>query len=476
MKKKSETFKENAGEVVEWISEYLENLEKMPVKSQVQPGEILNKIPNHAPQENESFEKLMNDFKEVVLPGITHWQSPKFFAYFPANSSIPSLLAEMITAAMGVQGMKWETSPAAAELEEKVMNWLKIEMHLPDSFHGVIQDSASTSTLVSLLTAREKYSDYQINEHGFYNEERYRIYASVETHSSIERAVKVAGFGRQNLVKVAVDEKNRMDTRELERAIKKDIEQGYKPLCVVATLGTTGTTAVDPLDKIVELKEKYHFWLHIDAAFAGTALLLEEYQWMIRGIEKADTFVFNPHKWLFTNFDCSAYFVKDKKVLVNTFQLIPEYLKTKSDSQVNNYSDWTIPLGRRFRALKLWFVLKYYGMHEIRKKLRYHLSLAAEFEKWVEKEPNYEILAPLTMNLVCFRFHPKGVDDEDMLNNLNEELLHRINEKGNIYLTHTKTKGKYTLRMVIAQTDVDKEHIKIAWREIRDHASELKIS
>jgi aromatic-L-amino-acid decarboxylase len=476
MSNKSEEFKGNVQQVIDWIADYFDKLEEFPVKSGVKPGEIFDKIPDKAPAESEPMESLMDDLSNIILPGITHWQSPKFFAYFPANSSIPSLLAEMITAAMGVQGMKWETSPAAAELEEKVLNWLKAEMQLPDSFQGVIQDSASTSTLVSLLTAREKFSDYQINEHGFYNNERYRIYASVETHSSIERAVKVAGFGRQNLVKVPVDEKNRMDIRKLEKAIKKDIEIGYKPLCVVATLGTTGTTAIDPLDKIADLKEQYGFWLHIDAAFAGTALLLEEYQWMIKGIDKGDTFVFNPHKWLFTNFDCSAYFVKDKKALVNTFQLIPEYLKTKSDSQVNNYSDWTIPLGRRFRALKLWFVLKYYGMNEIRKKLRYHLSMAAEFQKWVEEHQDFEILAPLTMNLVCFRFHPQGVDDEDVLNKKNEELLNRINEKGNIYLTHTKIKEKYTLRMVIAQTNVDKEHIKVAWQEIKDRASELKTS
>ncbi|MGM0497119.1 MAG: pyridoxal phosphate-dependent decarboxylase family protein [Bacteroidota bacterium] len=473
MDKKSGEFKNQAHQIIDWIANYFERLEDLPVKSQVQPGEIYDQLPEKPPEMSESLEQIMEDLNKIILPGITHWQSPKFFAYFPANSSLPSLFAEMLTAAMGVQGMKWETSPAAAELEEKVMNWLKSEIQLPEHFHGVIQDSASTATLVSLLTAREKYSDYSINEQGFYNQPTFRIYCSSETHSSIERAVKVAGFGKENLVKVPVDSENKIDTIELEGAIHKDLQTGYKPLAVIATLGTTGTTAVDPLMAIADIKNRYDLWLHVDAAYAGTALLLEEYQWMIYGIEQVDTFVFNPHKWLFTNFDCSAYYVKDKEALTNTFQIVPEYLKTQADGQVNNYSDWTIPLGRRFRALKLWFVLRYYGMNQIREKLRYHLELASEFKQWVEEATDFELLAPVTMNVVSFRYHPSNINDEEKLNALNEKLLQRINKTGKMYFTHTKVNGKYTLRMVIGQTDVERRHIEEAWDVINEELTKL---
>jgi aromatic-L-amino-acid decarboxylase len=466
MYEKSEQFKAQAQQIIDWIANYFDNIEDYPVKSQVSPGEIKQQLPDKAPDSPEDLEQIMEDLDKVILPGITHWQSPKFFAYFPANSSLPSLFAEMLTAAMGVQGMKWETSPAAAELEEQVMNWLKQETGLQENFHGVIQDSASTATLVSLLTAREKYTDFRINEQGFYDQPVFRVYCSEETHSSIERAVKVAGFGRENLVKVPVDGENRMDVVELEGAIQKDIQSGYKPLAVIATLGTTGTTSIDPLGGIADIKERYDLWLHVDAAYAGNVLLLDDYQWMIIGIDKVDTFVFNPHKWLFTNFDCSAYFVKDKEALTDTFQIVPEYLKTKADDQVNNYSDWTIPLGRRFRALKLWFVLRYYGMDHIRDKLQYHIELAEEFKRWVETHPDFELLAPVTMNLVCFRYHPSGVEDEERLNHLNEQLLHKVNQTGKMYFTHTKVHGKYTLRMVIGQTDVDQRHVEEAWETI----------
>ena len=473
MEKKSEEFKNRAYQVIDWIADYFDKLEEYPVKSQVEPGDIYQKLPEDPPKTGESFEQIMEDINKVILPGITHWQSPKFFAYFPANSSLPSLFAEMITAALGVQGMKWETSPAAAELEEKVMDWLKKEIQLPEYFHGVIQDSASTATLVSLLTAREKYTNYHINEHGFYNQPTFRVYCSTETHSSIERAVKVAGFGKENLVKVPVDSENKMDAVELEGAIRKDLQTGYTPLAIVATLGTTGTTAVDPLISIADIKARFDLWLHVDAAYAGTALLLSEYQWMIYGIEEVDTFVFNPHKWMFTNFDCSAYYVKDKEALTNTFQIVPEYLKTQTDDRVNNYSDWTIPLGRRFRALKLWFVLRYYGMDEIRNKLRYHLDLAFQFKQWVEEASAFELLAPLTMNLVCFRYHPANVNDEEKLNALNEQLLHRVNKTGKMYLTHTKVDGKYALRMVIGQTEVEQQHVEEAWNIIKEEVENL---
>ena len=445
-----------------------------PVKSQVKPGEIYRELPDRIPTDGEDIPRILDDFNDMLMKGITHWQSPNFFAYFPANSSIPSLLAEMLTAAIGAQCMKWETSPAAAELEEKVMEWLKGATGLPECFQGVIQDSASTSTLVSLLTAREKYTDYRINKEGFQDQSIFRIYCSVETHSSIEKGVKIAGFGKENLVKIEVDEKYRLRPDKLKMAIEKDKKQGFIPLCVIATLGTTGSTSIDPLPKIANICKAHDLWLHVDAAYAGSALILPEYQWMTEGLEEADSFVFNPHKWLFTNFDCSVFFVRDKQTLVKTFQLVPEYLKTRSDEQVNNYSDWTIQLGRRFRALKLWFVLRYYGLKDLQQKLREHIAMAEDIKIGIEKHEGFEMLAPLTLNVLCFRFHPKGIDSEDKLNEMNELLLHKINQTGKMYMTHTKLSGKYTLRMVIAQTDVEKKHVENAWALIQQKAEELR--
>ncbi|MFP4448809.1 MAG: pyridoxal phosphate-dependent decarboxylase family protein [Bacteroidales bacterium] len=473
MSKKSEEFKKYAREVIDWIADYYDEIENYPVKSQVKPGDISGQLPAEAPEEQESFNHIMQDLDNVIMPGITHWQSPEFFAYFPANSSIPSLFAEMITAAIGAQCMKWETSPAATELEDKVMTWLQEATALPAHFHGVIQDSASTATLVSILTAREKFKDYQINKNGFTGDERLRVYCSEEAHSSVERAVKVAGIGSDNIVKIPVDKQYRMDVPGLYKAIEQDIDKGLYPLCIIATIGTTGPTSIDPLKEISEVKKEFGLWLHVDAAYAGNALLLEEYRWMIKGIEEVDSFVMNPHKWLFTNFDCSAYYVKNKEALIKTFQIVPEYLKSKTDKVVNNYSDWTIPLGRRFRALKLWFVLRYYGLKQIREKLRYHINLANELKTWIEEDGRFEILAPVTFNLVCFRFHPETINEIEQLNALNETLMHKINDSGNIYLTHTKLNGNYTLRMVIGQTDVERRHVVEAWKTIREIAEEL---
>ncbi len=467
-------FKRHAHEVVEWIARYFEEIESYPVKSQVEPGEINRELPDQMPEQGENISHILSDFDDILMKGITHWQSPKFFAYFPANSSLPSLLAEMITAAIGAQCMKWETSPAAAELEEKVMNWLKGATGLPGDFQGTIQDSASTATLVSLLTAREKFTDYRINEEGFRDSGSFRIYCSEETHSSIEKGVKIAGFGRENLVRVEVDDYYRLRPDKLDEAIERDQEQGRVPLCIIATIGTTGSTAIDPLAEIARIRKKHKLWLHVDAAYAGSTLILPEYQWMIKGVQEADTFVFNPHKWLFTNFDCSAYFVRDKQALVRTFQLVPEYLKTRSDEEVNNYSDWTIPLGRRFRALKLWFVLRYYGLEGLQQKLREHIAMAGEMKQWIEQHDDFEMLAPATMNLLCFRYNPGHVSSEEELNRLNEELLHKINGSGEIYMSHTKLSGRYTLRMVIAQTDVEKHHVEKAWEVIKEKAEEIK--
>lgn len=463
----NQTFRQYAHEFADWIADYMEHVEQYPVKSKTGPGDIFRRIPEKAPNEGEQMSDIFHDFIGIILPGMTHWQSPNFFAYFPANSSYPSVLAEMLTAAMGAQCMKWETSPAAAELEEKMMEWLKEMTGIPANFQGVIQDSASSATLVSILTAREKLSGYLTNEEGLCRQAPYRVYCSTETHSSIEKAVKIAGLGRENLVKTGTDSQFRLNPVILEQNIESDIAEGKKPLCVIATLGTTGVTAIDPLPEIAGICKKYGIWLHVDAAFAGSALVLPEYRWMIEGLELADSIVFNPHKWLFTNFDCSAYFVRDKQALIRTLQIVPEYLRTAEQGSVNDYCDWGIPLGRRFRALKLWFVLRSFGVKALQEKLRFHIRMARELADRISTEKGFELMAPVTVNLVCFRSKPEGMEDEEGLNRHNELLLRRLNATGKIYLTHTKINGKYTLRMVIAQTNVEQRHVDEAWKLIR---------
>jgi aromatic-L-amino-acid decarboxylase len=467
-----EQFREYAHRVVDRMADYFRDIEKFPVKSQVSPGEIYRLFPELPPDEGEPMDDILQDFDRKVLPGMTHWQSPNFFAFFPANSSYPSVLAEMLTAALGAQCMIWETSPAAAELEEKMMRWLIQMTGLPSSWHGVIQDTASTATLASLLTAREKKTKYNINEKGFSGNENFRVYVSTETHSSIEKAVKIAGFGRRNLVKCRVREDLSMDPADLHRRIAEDLRQGFTPLAVVATLGTTSTTAIDPLKEIAAVARKHDLWLHVDAALAGSALIMPEYRQMIEGVEDADTFVFNPHKWLFTNFDCSAYFVKDKEALLRTFEILPEYLKTGTRGRVNDYRDWGIPLGRRFRALKLWFVIRSFGVKGLQEMLREHLRLAGWIREEVEKDPEFELMAPVPLNTVCFRYNP-GTTDEKELDRINTLLLDRLNRSGRVYFTHTRVNGKYTIRFMIGQTHTREDHVKSAWNLIKEYSREI---
>ena len=466
-------FRKHAHELVDWMADYFEEVEDYPVKPDVQPGDILAQLPETAPEKSESFEAMFEDFKKIIMPGITHWESPNFMAYFPANKSYPSVLAEMLTATLGAQCMSWLTSPAATELEERVMEWLRELIGLPDNFTGVIEDTASTSTLCALLMAREKATDFKANNNGVPGDKTFTVYCSSETHSSIEKDVKIAGFGRQNLRKVAVDEYFAMRPEALEEAIRKDLENGCKPAAVVATIGTTGSTAIDPLEEIGKICSKYDIFLHVDAAYAGTALLLPEMRWMNKGIDYADSFVFNPHKWMFTNFDCSAFYVQDEALLVRTFEIMPEYLKTPEDERVKNYRDWGIQLGRRFRALKLWFVIRSFGVEGLQKKIRFHISLGQQMKEKIEAHENYELLAPVPLNTLCFRFHPSHIHDETKLNELNEKLLNAIQESGELFLTHTKLDGKYTIRMVIGNTNVEKRHVEQAWKLIQQKASQL---
>lgn len=468
----SNEFRRQGHAVVEWIARYLENIEKYPVKSGVKPGDVINALPELPPSGSESFDLFLRDFDEIIMPGITHWQSPNFFAYFPANSSPPSVLAEMLTAALGAQCMVWETSPAAAELEERMMDWLRVMTGLPEGFEGVIQDSASSATLAALITAREKSTGFRSNREGLRETGRLRVYASAQAHSSVEKGAGVAGFGRENLVRVAVRDDYSIDPEALDKAIEKDIAGGFIPCCVVACMGTTGTTAVDPLRPVGEICRKHGIWLHVDAALGGSALLLPEMRWMADGIEYADSFVFNPHKWMFTNFDCSAYFVRDAASLIRTFEILPEYLKTRTRGQVNDYRDWGIPLGRRFRALKLWAVIRTYGVENLQSMIREHIRLAKMLAGKIQEEKDFELMAPVSLNTVCFRYNPQGSTGEEV-NRLNEKLNHALNDTGKIYLTHTRIDGRYLLRMVTAQTGVTENHVLKAWELIRETASLL---
>jgi len=464
-----EDFRKHAHELVEWMADYMENIESYPVKSQVTPGEIFSKIPDKPPLKPESFDSLMKDMDNIIMPGMSHWQSPNFFAYFPANVSPPSILAEILISGIGAQCMIWETSPAAAELEEKMMIWLRDLILLPPEFEGVIQDSASTATLTAILTAREKATTFSVNENGVSQAGKLRVYCSEQTHSSTEKAVKISGIGRKNLVKIPVKSDFSMDAAKLKQAIDRDLKDGYIPVCVIATLGTTGTTAVDPLRAIGEICSKSGIHLHVDAAMAGTALILPEFQWMLDGREYIDSFVFNPHKWMFTNFDCSAYFVKDAASLIKTFEILPEYLKTRTRGKVNDYRDWGVPMGRRFRALKLWSVIRSYGVEGLREKVNEHIRIASSLSEMILAEDDFEILAPVVLSVVCFRYKPSGYT-EDRINQINEKLNHTLNDSGKIYLTHTVLNGKYTLRMVTAQTNVTMAHVEKAWSLIRETA------
>ena len=468
----SDEFRRHAHNLVEWMAKYLENVESYPVKSPLKPGEVFDKIPSTPPEKAESFDSLMHDFEEIIMPGITHWQNPNFFAYFPANTSPPSILAEMLIATLGTQCMIWETSPAAAELEEKMMIWLRDLIGLPEYFEGVIQDTASTATLAAILTAREKVSNFSINNDGASHAGILRIYCSEQTHSSVEKAVKISGIGRKNLIKIPVRDDFSLDPGKLREAVSTDKRNGFIPCCVVATIGTTGTTAIDPLRPVGEICSENDIWLHVDAAMAGTALILPEFQWMLDGREFIDSFVFNPHKWMFTNFDCSAFFVRDPETLIKTFEILPDYLKTRTRGKVNDYRDWGVPLGRRFRALKLWSVIRSFGTEGLRDKVRYHISVAARLSELISEESDFEILAPVVLNTVCFRYKPEG-RGEEQLNIFNEKLNHMLNDSGKIYLTPTVLNSKYTLRMVTAQTNVTLDHVEKAWNLIKQTARSL---
>lgn len=461
-------FKQLAERAVQWVVDYYSRMESFPVKSEVNPGEIYSQFPESPPAMPSHMDDVFETLNEIILRGVTHWQHPNFYAFFPGNTSFPSIAAEILTSGIAAQCMLWETSPAATELEQRCMEWCRELLGLPSSWSGVIQDTASTATLTALLTAREWKSDFSISKRGF-NGSVYRIYASNQAHSSVEKAVRLAGFGTDNLVLVSTDEKLSMDPLALETAIKDDLKHGYQPICIVSTIGTTGTGAIDPVSEISGIAAQYGLWHHIDAAYAGTALMLDEYSFLREGLEGADSFVFNPHKWMFVQFDCTAYYVKDPELLIRTMSITPSYLMTAQGDKVNDYRDWGIPLGRRFRALKLWMTLRLLGTEAIKERLRHHIRLAEKVEELIKEDKRLEIAHNRSLNIVTFRIK-YDIDPDGMLT---KQLSQKINESGKAYMTHAVAGNRNLIRWVTGQTYVEERHIDETWKLIQRLLNEI---
>lgn len=492
-------FRANGKALIDWIADYYEQIEQFPVMSRVAPGEVRAALPEEPPRSGEPFAAWMADVERAILPGITHWQSPSFFAYFPANASFPSILGELLSAGLGVQGMLWQTSPAATELETLVLDWLVGMLGLPEHFlstsagGGVIQDTASSAVLAAMLAARERIADGELRITGSDstdktrvagkagepgpasqitlpkghsslvngNDPRLRAYCSTQTHSSMEKAAGVAGVGRANVRAVAVDERFAMRPEALRAAIEADLAEGLRPFFVVATAGTTSSLAMDPIRAVGEICREYGLWLHVDGAMAGTAALCPEFRHIHDGLELADSYAFNPHKWMFTNFDCDCMWVADRGALVRALSILPEYLKNAATATgaVIDYRDWHIQLGRRFRALKLWFVIRHYGVEGLQHHIREHVRLARLFAGWVAADPRFELATPPSLNLVCFRLRAGDA--------ANRTLLDGLNQSGRMYLTHTSLAGQYTLRLCVGQTHTEERHVRAAWEAIQ---------
>ena len=440
------------------MADYYRDIESRRVVPNVRPGATRALLPPSAPQQGEAFETILRDFREQIVPGMTHWGHPGWFAYFPSNSSPPSVLGELLSAGLGAQCMSWETSPAATELEQTVMSWYRQLLGLPEAFTGVIQDTASSATLVAFLTARERAGT---------DPSRLVAYWSSEAHSAIPKAARLAGIPIARRRIVPVDGNFAMEPDALDKMMAADIANGLVPGIVVATMGTTSSTACDPLRAIGEIAQNRHAWFHIDAAFGGSAAIVPEVRPLLDGVELADSMATNPHKWLLTNFDCTAYFVRDVNALLQTFSILPEFLRTKHDenSAAVNFRDWGIPLGRRFRALKLWFVFRSYGAEAIRAMIRGHIALGKELASWVAAEPEFELLAPAPLALVCLRHVPSALrGDEAALAKHNAALLARVNATGKVHLTHTTLAGKYAIRVAIGSFRTERRHVEEVWQ------------
>lgn len=459
----AEAFRREAHRLADWIADYLADPARYPVLARVSPRDIANALPAEAPATGEPFDRIFDDFKRIILPGITHWNHPGFFAYFAITGSAPGVLAEFLSAALNVQAMLWRTSPAATELEEVTLQWLRKLVHLPDAFDGVIYDTASISTLHALAAARERAVP-GVRAHGLNGAGRYRVYCSDQAHSSVDKAVILLGFGQESLRKIPSDAEYRMRVDALDAAVAEDRASGWTPLAVVATVGTTSSTSSDPVADIAAACEREGLWLHVDAAYAGVAAMVPGYEHILAGAERADSVVVNPHKWLFTPFDLSVLYTRHMQVVRAAFSLTPEYLKTAEAAVARNLMDTGIQLGRRFRALKLWFVLRHFGAEGLRARLSEHMRLAKLFADWVDGSETFERVAPCPFSVVCFRAAPPSLrSDEVALENLNSRLVDEVNKSGKVFVSHTRLDGRYVIRLAIGNLHTTEAHVREAW-------------
>jgi len=471
-------FKDHAHKAVDWIAEYLENMDQYPVLARSRPGDVKAKIPHSPPANSEPFEKITTDFREIILPGITHWNHPRFFAYFSITSTYPGIIGEMLCSTLNVNAMLWKTSPSATELEEVVTDWVRQMLGLPENFLGVINDTASVSSLCAMAAARE-YAGLNIRENGLAggNLPKLRIYTSEEAHSSIEKAAIVLGIGQRGVKKIPTDNNFRMDIPVLVRSVEEDISSGVKPICIIPTIGTTSSTSVDPVKEISEICRRHGIWLHVDAAYGGAAATVAEMRPLFTGWEAADSIVVNPHKWLFTPLDCSILYCQRPEVLRQAFSLSPEYLRTGEADSVTNLMDYGVSLGRRFRALKLWMIIRALGTKRIANTIREHIAYAKRLAKIIESTSDFELLAPVPFSTLVFRFSPKvAIDDNTEINSLNEKIMEAVNQTGQVFLSHTKLRGKYGIRLTIGNIKTTWEDVTLAWDIIRRKAKELSDS
>jgi len=477
-----EEFMAHAKQAVDWIANYLENMDRFSVLAKSKPGEIKRTLPDKPPERPEPFDKIFHDFETLILPGITHWNHPRFFGYFSVTGSYPGVIGELLASALNVNAMLWKTSPAATELEETVLDWLRQVVGLPEAFVGVINDTASVGSLCALAAARE-WAKLDIRHKGLSGRTdipALAMYASAESHSSIEKAAIVLGIGQEGLRKIPSDERYQMDIAALETAMKNDMAAGIKPICVIATLGTTSTTSVDPVKKIADLCRNYGVWLHVDAAYGGSAAVLPEKRHLFDGWELADSIIVNPHKWMFTPIDCSVLFCQRPETLKQAFSLTPEYLRTDEADETMNYMEYGVALGRRFRALKLWMILRTLGREGIADAIRSHIECAQRLKSELEAHPAFELLAPVPFSTLVFRFCPeasRGMNDDATLariNAMNETLLDRVNATGRVFLSHTKLKGQYGIRLAIGNLKTTWQDVALAWDIIQKEARQLQ--
>lgn len=466
-----EDFRQRGKDAADWAADYHAGLRDRPVRAQTRPGDILAQLPASAPEAAEPVDDILSDLEQKIMPGMTHWQHPRFFAYFPANAAPASVLAESYVTAIAAQCMLWQTSPAATELETRTCDWMRQALGLPEGFAGVIQDSASTATLAAVLTMRERALDWAGNRDGLSDHPRLRVYASAEVHTSIDRAIWISGIGEANLVRIPTTGPTRaMDAKALQTAITQDRAAGYLPAGIIACVGGTGVGGTDDLNALMDVAEAEGLYTHVDAAWAGVAMICPEYQHIWQGVARADSVVLNPHKWLGAQFDCTTHFLRDPSTLVKTLAIQPEYLKTHGTTDIINYSEWSVPLGRRFRALKLWFLLRAYGLEGLRDMIRNHVTWAESLAARLADTPDFEVVTAPMLSLFSFRYAPKGADD---LDDLNQRLVNAINDDGRIYITQTRVDGDLVIRFQAGAFTCEEKDVAMAYDVITELAPTL---